>query len=427
MKQQFLLFALVLCINTNAQSVVLKDEQLNTLIKKAINNYPKIKELEEQIKVFDIKDKLTNSIFQPVVNGNINYRLQAPVAEAEFGNNKIQFTPYNNYNANLSISQLIYDFGKTALQLKKNNADKAINVALIDVSKNAVAYQVATIYYGIIYLQKIIVNQQQQLEVLKQNEKQIKSKYDNGDALRYDVLTTQVKSTNANNKLKDFISQQNKQYILLQWLTGDTAKANIILTNEMNPFELIAITDNWQQSNPDAIVADKKIVLLNYEIKSAAINTKPSLITTGSAGFINGLQPNINQIKPAASIGIGINIPIISASKPKLQQQIAEVNISTLKKSLLSIQSNIVKDLAIVNEDYENLKDKLLTTNLLIQQAEQAFQLAQVRYKAGLITSVELLSAQSNVEDSKLQQVQLQYQMQLDKIESNKIVGTKIW
>jgi outer membrane protein len=68
---------------------------------------------------------------------------------------------------------------------------------------------------------------------------------------------------------------------------------------------------------------------------------------------------------------------------------------------------------------------KQTSVNLLVQQSEQAYQLAQVRYKAGLITPVEILGAQTNVEEAKLQQVQLQ--LQLDKLESHKLIGTKLF
>jgi len=50
-----------------------------------------------------------------------------------------------------------------------------------------------------------------------------------------------------------------------------------------------------------------------------------------------------------------------------------------------------------------------------------------VRFKNGLLTSAELVDAQSNVEDARLTQIQLEYQLQLDRLESQKIVGTKIW
>ena len=80
-----------------------------------------------------------------------------------------------------------------------------------------------------------------------------------------------------------------------------------------------------------------------------------------------------------------------------------------------------------MNADYKNLQVKLDNTNTLVQQAQRAFSLAKTRFKEGLITNVELLGAQTNVEDATLQQVQLQYQMTLDKLESYKIAGTKIY
>jgi len=80
-----------------------------------------------------------------------------------------------------------------------------------------------------------------------------------------------------------------------------------------------------------------------------------------------------------------------------------------------------------VNEDYKNLQIKLNNTNLLVQQAQKAYDLAQVRFKNGLITSAELVTAQTNIEDAKLTQVQLEYQMQLDRLDSQKIIGTRMW
>lgn len=92
-----------------------------------------------------------------------------------------------------------------------------------------------------------------------------------------------------------------------------------------------------------------------------------------------------------------------------------------------TLESNIRKDLATVQQDYKGLQEKLSNTNVLVQQAERAYKLAQVRFKEGLITNVELLDAQTNVENANLQLVQLQYQAQLDKLESHKVVGSKIF
>ncbi len=421
------LILLFLSINAQGQQKKMTDVQLNTLISKAVTNYPAIKEMEEQMKAFPIKEGLAKSAYQPGISTDINYRYNDPVSEAQFGPNKVQFAPYNNYSATIGINQLIYDFGKTKVQLEKSNAEMNLFMANFDNTKNAIAYQVAGIYYTIIFVHQAMNVQQQQIDVLKENEKIINAKYLNGEALRYDVLSTQVKTSTATNKLTDLKMQLDKQFVLLEWLTGEKQKESFNYVYTEDQIKLITNIDNWQNTNENAILTQKKLALLAFEKKYASIQSRPSLIGNLSGGYRNGIQPNIETIRPISTIGVGLAIPINSTSRPKMQARLAQVSINATKKSFTTIEAGIQKDINIVLADYHNLEEKTVTTNLLVNQAEQAFQLAQVRFKAGLITSAELLSSQSNVEEAKLQQVQLQYLMQLDKLESNKIIGTKLW
>ncbi|WP_315818736.1 hypothetical protein [Paraflavitalea speifideaquila] len=51
---------LLLMQTTFAQETPIKDEQLNGLIQSAITNYPRIKELEEQLRADDVKKRSSN-------------------------------------------------------------------------------------------------------------------------------------------------------------------------------------------------------------------------------------------------------------------------------------------------------------------------------------------------------------------------------
>ena len=62
-----------------------------------------------------------------------------------------------------------------------------------------------------------------------------------------------------------------------------------------------------------------------------------------------------------------------------------------------------------------------------MEQANKAFKLAQTRYKEGLITNVELILLQTSVEDADLSVLKFRFLMLMDKLESHKIVGTKLY
>lgn len=427
--KRLLLFTL-LCITTsilNAQNSPVKDEQLKRLIKLAVNNFPRIKELQEQTKLYAIRNDLAKSSYQPTITGNATYAYIAPLPYIEFGNNKLFFAPNNNYNAAITLNQLIYDFGKIKLQLDRNKAESSLVDLNIDNSKNAVAYQVSQIYYAIQFFHKAIATQQEQIDALKSNEKLIQAKLDNGDALRYDLLTTQVRTANAANRLEDLQNQLDKQYILLQWLTGSDEKSKFNFNISYDLLPLIIDSVGAMKDNGEAQVLQKKIDLLQYDVKAASYNERPTIHASATGGVKNGYQPDIEPMRLNGSVAVGLNVPIFNGSRPKLQQKLTQVQIDAIKASLNTLQTAIQKDLLLNAEDFKLLTEKLKNTNILLTQAQKAYDIANVRFKNGLITNTELLLVQTSLEDAKLQQVQLQYQLQLDRLESHRIFGNKLY
>jgi outer membrane protein len=428
-------FLLLLLQSASAQESPVKDEQLKALIQSAVTNYPRIKELEEQLKADDVKKEMINSGYLPTVSADINYQFIEPVQKVEFetptGKATLRFAPSNNFNTAVTLRQLIYDFGRTRLQLDRNEAQRALNVEGVDNTRNAIAYQVAQIYYNIQFLQRSIQVQQDQIGSLKENERLIQAKIKNGDALEYDLLTTQVRTANATNRLSDLQGQLEKQYVLMQWLSGTDVKGKIAAvgntTYSSDALNLVLEAGDWKTNNSDAKLIQKQINVFQYDLKEANVESRPTIMGSASGGVKNGMQPNIEQFRLNSMIGVGVSIPIISSDRPKLRQKMTNVQIETARKSLVTLESNIQKDLATVQQDYKSLQEKIGNTSVLIQQAERAYKLAQVRFKEGLITNVELLDAQTNVENANLTLVQLQYQVQLDKLESHKVVGTKIF
>jgi outer membrane protein TolC len=411
-----------------AQEEIIKDSSLKRLIVQAVNNFPKIKELQEQLNATGVKAQLINSNFQPIVSADAGYQFVAPVPEVSFGpGNVVRFQPYNNYNGGISLKQLVYDFGKTTLQLEKNNAEAKLTSDNIEIAQFAIAYQVVQLYsYAVFTLQAIEV-QQAQIKTLAENERIIQAKITNGDALGYDLLTTKVRTANATNRLEELKGSIEKYYGLLQWLTGEDIRKTINPNIQTKHLMLATSPTQWEQKHPEAQLINHKLDLLKVENKLVLLNNKPSVFANASTGFRNGIQPDIKQFRLTGGAGVGISIPILSASRPKLQQQLIAVNTAVTQKSLQTLAYNVQKDLIQVAADHATTAVKLENTIQLIAQAEQAYALAAIRYKEGLITNTELLGVQNNVEDAQLLKLQYQFQLLNLKLESHKIVGTHLY
>ncbi|MFC0181725.1 TolC family protein [Pseudarcicella hirudinis] len=53
--------------------------------------------------------------------------------------------------------------------------------------------------------------------------------------------------------------------------------------------------------------------------------------------------------------------------------------------------------------------------------------MAESRFKNGVITNVEIESAQTALKEAQLTQLQYQYQIVLAKLEINRLTGVKFW
>jgi len=428
-KLTFLLLLTLIVSVVFAQQNPITDTTLKSLIQQAVTNFPRIKELEEQLRINDVREDIIKSNYQPTLSADLSYRYLQPNQQVDLGNTgqKFLFQPNSNYNTALNLNQLIYDFGKNKLALERNNSEQQLTQDNIDNSKNAIAYQVTQIYYSIIFYSKAIKVQEDQIRSLRENERVIQAKVKNGDAIEYDLLTTQVRTANSDVRLKELNGLLEKQYVLLEWLTGQNVHGRISSNDIIDPLYLVVSDSNWLSTNPEARIINRKLELLNYDYQGAKVNIRPSLYGTVFGGIKNGYVPDVTQPRANGGAGLGISIPIISASRPKLQQQLTLVNIETQRKSLNTLRANINKDLATIQKDYETLEGKQTNTEVLVKQAERAYVLAQSRYKEGLITSVEMNLIQNSVEDAEINLIQIRYLMLLDKLESHKTIGTKLY
>jgi outer membrane protein len=426
-KLTFSLLLILIVSGVFAQQNPITDTTLKSLIQQAVANFPRIKELEEQLRTSDVKEEILRSNYQPTLYGDASYRFLAPAPAIPFNGQKIKFQPYNNYTAGLTVNQLVYDFGKTKTQLERNNAEQALTQDNVDNNKNSVAYMVAQVYYNILFTANAIKVQEDQIKILKENERIIQAKLKNGDAIEYDLLTTQVRTSNSDNILKELQGNQEKNFITLQWLTGADMKNKIGGAPFEESIPLLTSSGNWKDNNAEAKLINRRIELLDFDRQLAMINNRPNIFASANGGVRNGIQPEINQLKLAGGAGVGVSIPIFSASRPKLQQKLTEVNIETARLSLNTLESNINKDLASVQQDYLTLEQKLGNSKVTVQQANRAFSLAQTRYKEGLITNVELILIQTSVEDADLSVLRYKFLLLMDRLESHKIVGTKLY
>ena len=138
-------------------------------------------------------------------------------------------------------------------------------------------------------------------------------------------------------------------------------------------------------------------------------------------------MPSINQINFNYFVGFGVTIPILPASRPGFQRKMAVINHDASKLALETQKVILNKDLLNAMDDIRKNQKKLASADTLIKQAQLAQNLASDRYKFGVITNLEVLTAVSNYKEAKLSQLQYEYNLLLSRMDLCRLAGIRWW
>ena len=407
---------------------------LKHFVEQSFQKYPKVSEMNEMVNLNEAKVGLGKTAFFPTAMGDLSYRLQYPTPAIEFPGasgqiQQIKIQPADNYNASITLVQPIIDMRANSM-LNKAKSDLDVSKDNLEGFKINLAYQIAQIYYSIIFLNKSLTVQQEQINLLQSTLQQIKVKVKNGDALNYDLVSTEVKYANAGNFYTDLKSQLDKQYNYLGMLTGNQGK-DYLNDSGFNTTGFTLITDSLSElalrNNPEIRMAGDKVKSAGWDIISAERLRLPALNLLTGLGYKNGFMPNIDVVSFNYFVGVGVTIPIFSASRPGFQRKLAVINHDASKLALETQKVNLNKDVLNALDDIHKNQKKLASADTLIKQAQLAQSLATDRYKFGVITNLEVLTAVSNLKEAQLGQLQFEYNLLLSRMDLCRLAGIRWW
>jgi outer membrane protein len=411
-------------LNAFAQT---ENKELAMLVKNSFSYFPKFKELEQAVVIGEAKIDLINVGRSPIVNSNAGINYVAPVNEFSFGGPSIKINPNLNYNTNVSGSYVLYDFGAVKQNVEKAKIELQSTKHNIDAAKAQIAYQIATIYYGIIYTKNAIKIQDTVLAFLYETQKDIRVKIKLGVALEFDNLTIQATIDQELNKKVDVENMLQKQINLLQYFSGINVVNDIKFDFGNNTKNANEFLSQAQAQNIDYILQKDKIKLTEAEKKITALQNKPAIVINGATGFRNGFVPSLYQFRFNYLAGVGVTMPIYNGGRMKKNMQLNESVLKLQTLTLNSMDSSFKKDYNQINIDIASAKQRIQNVEGQVVQANAAKNLAQIRFKNGIGTNLELLNAITNIQKAAASKLQYEYQLCLANVEMAKLGGVVFW
>lgn len=418
-------FAIATVLFTQAQVTV--NNELKGLIGQSFTYFPKVKEIQNTVTTAREKLALTELSKSPDITGDASYAFVQPKIVVPINGTDIQFAPVHNFNGAVNATYPLFDFGRLQANINRSKDDLQYAEHNVEQVRAQLAYQVATIYYNIIYLQKAMSIQDSVLSFLNENKKIVESQLRNGTALKIDLLNIQASIDNEENRKVDLQNSLQKQRNLLAYTTGSSNAGGRNFDFDVNLTDAGSALGTAQTNNLDFILAKDRIRQAESDLAITKLADKPTVGLKGAAGIKNGYLPYIADMRFNYTAGVGISVPIYNGGKNKQQQKLQRNLIKQNELAVETLSSTYRKDIEQALTDIATNLERIRNTQGQTEQAQSAQVLATNRLKSGTGTNLEITNAGTNVQRAALTKLQYEYQLVLAKLELTRLMGYQYW
>jgi len=381
---------------------------LSEIINSVISNYPTLKKAEKDIEMANAKIGLTKTAYLPDVNFATSYTRIGPVTSIAFMGKQLQLYPADMYNVTFSVNENIYDFGKTTKNIALDEKNKEMVQLSVEQSKQRLSMALMGNYYTISFLQEAIRIKNDQINTLDEHLHFVEKKAATGSATQYEILSTKVRISTIENQKTDLQTALQVQNSQLNSFLGKSSENPVILKNEVLVKQLIPSLDslcNTAFANRNELkLARQKEEISKSRLEVIRVQNNPSLNAFASGGFKNGyLSDSYQDVgKLNYAIGVGLKVPIFDANRSKFTKIQANADLEGNQQETELLRRSITNEVVESRANAVAALKKVTQSELQLQQALQAYNLAEISYKAGAVTNLDLLDSYTAVSESKL-------------------------
>ncbi len=400
-----LIFAAIPCFAQTPQKLTLQEaEQI------AIQNHPRIQAATQLASFANAQVTEARSTYYPQLYGSltgVDAENDSRIAAGVLNNPVI----YDRFAAGVTVNQLATDFGRTYQIVKSSNLHAQAQRENVTTTRADVLLRVNQSYFAVLKAQAV-------LKVAEQTVKSRQLVADQTTALQKSNLKSGLDVSFANVDLAQaqllLIQAQNDLQASFAELSDDLGYSDqrtFDLADQppppAPPADVAPLLQEAMQNRPE-------LISLGLDVKAAQSYATaerdlwfPTISAVGATGLIPYRQDVLSSRYAAA--GFNVNIPIFNGKLFNARHVEAESQANAQQQYFRDLQDRIVRDVRTAWLNANSAFQRLSVTQQLLNEATQAFDLAQSRYGLGLSSIVELSQAQLNLTQAEIEQVSAQY------------------
>ncbi|MBC8081886.1 MAG: TolC family protein [Hymenobacter sp.] len=417
-----------------AQAQVLADSlALDGTIRAVLDANPAITALEEELNAATSRVTQSRGGFLPQITGTATYTRIDPVVKLQISPDApaFQLNPNNNYDAHITLQYGLLDFGKKDATYNLAESRRTTATDNITVTRRDLAYSAAQAYYNILFVRESIRVQDAQIASLEQHRREMEKRVQGGVSTRFDVTTTQVRITQAQNTRIDLDNQLRNQQVQLARLLHKPEYATVpvrgVLTYQPQAVDMPAALALAAEKRPEVKLARDAENTANLSLRQIERANSPTLGVGAQLGGKNGYLPNLDRFRPNSVGVVQLSVPLYDGNKNRNQRVEALATIRGSQARTQDAQEQIRADVRLAANNLQSSAARYDNAVTQVAQATDALTRAKARYRYDVGTNLDVLDAETSLAQARLARLQAIYNYTLGQYQLKRATGEQIW
>ena len=333
---------------------------------------------------------------------NISYDLQNPTPDATMS------SYYDNMSAGLSLTQTIFDGGRSWNQVKQARSNLEIAKLNQRSTKIQVIQNVIKSYYGLLQAQQLYDVAEQNLEMSEQQVSLVKKQYDLGVVKKTDLLKAEVAQGQARvDVLTRKTNHQNARRVLFNDMGLQDFGQSIMAVDQEWVTPVVPssseVLNLLKTQNPTLSISQSRINLGELSYKMAKGLRLPSLNSSVSYSA-NGKDSDelMESLKDDWSLGLNfsLSVPIYTGNTLSTRQHQAKLSKQQSEYDYITLLNDLRVQAELIRGSLKNYSEIIPLNQAVVASAEEDLKLVRERYSLGSATILEVLDAQVSLRRS---------------------------
>jgi len=357
----------------------------------------------------------------PQLNGSLGYTrtldsqfrgVFADTGSSSFGGanfSSLGFGSLNTYNLGLSLSWRLFDGG--ALAARSRSADAGHTGAQIALTSAhaQLVLNVTTAYYDAQLAQRMVDIAQAALAQAEATLKETTDEEQQGTQSEFEVLRARVDRDNRRPEIIQRQTARDVAFFRLEQLLDLPLDRPLTLTDDLEqlaPGDTAAVRAPAPGEAERAPVrqAEAGIDAVQGQVDQARAERFPGVSVTSAYGRVaypQGVTPAWGQFRTNWTVGVSLDLPIFQGGRIGGDELTAQAGLAEARARLDLVRKQAALDTYQARAQLESARASWAASTGTVEEAQRAYEIAEIRFREGLSSQLELSDARLLLEQAR--------------------------